>query len=323
MATAEQIRALLKSHIAGDETQFLSIALQVAAHEAKQGHAKIARELQAMIDQARSNGHERKESPSPVPIAQPRGELVGLIHASYPNELMAEMVLSDEVRSRLRRVLTEHRQADKLLMHGLVPRRKLLLVGPPGTGKTMTANVLAGELRLPLFTVLIDGVLSKFLGESAAKLRLVFESFQKTRGVYFFDEFDALGTQRLSANDVGEMRRVLNSFLQFLEQDTSTSLVLAATNHLEVLDRALFRRFDDVVRYSLPDDLAIQATIENRLAAFDTTTVDWSAVVESARGRSHADVVRASVDAAKTAVLDGSELISTEHLLGSLREQTA
>ena len=107
----------------------------------------------------------------------------------------------------------------RILEHGLAPRRKLLLVGPPGTGKTLTASVLAGELGLPLLQVRLDGLITKFMGETAAKLRQIFDATGRTRGVYFFDEFDAIGSQRGLANDVGEIRRVLNSFLQMIEQD--------------------------------------------------------------------------------------------------------
>lgn len=114
----------------------------------------------------------------------------------------------------------------------------------------MTASVLAGELGLPLFLVRLDALITKFMG--AAKLRQVFDAISELRGVYFFDEFDAIGSQRGLANDVGEIRRVLNSFLQMIEHDQSNSLIIAATNHPEILDYALFRRFDDVIEYHLP-----------------------------------------------------------------------
>ena len=117
----------------------------------------------------------------------------------------------------------------RILDHGLSPRRKLLLVGPPGTGKTLTASVLAGELGLPLLEVRLDGLITRFMGETAAKLRQIFDATDQTRGVYFFDEFDAIGSERAIANDVGEIRRVLNSFLQMIEQDRSHSMVIAAT----------------------------------------------------------------------------------------------
>ena len=142
------------------------------------------------------------------------------------------------------------------------------MIGRPGTGKTLTASALAGELGLPLFVVRLDGLITKFMGETAAKLRLIFEVLNQTRGVYLFDEFDSIGSTRGLSNDVGEIRRVLNSFLQMVDQDNSDSLIIAATNHVGILDRALFRRFDDVIEYDLPDRARIIETLKAKLSAF-------------------------------------------------------
>ena len=226
MASAEQIKALLKSHLEGDDDRFFSVAMQVAAHEARLGHGRLAEELRAIIDKAKSGYTVRsgigRVPGAPVPIGRPRGELAELLEAFYPRTRLAEMILSDVLAEQIRRVIREQRHAGKIVEHGLSPRRKLLLTGPPGTGKTLTASVLAGELGLPLFQVRLDGLITKFMGETAAKLRQIFDATSRTRGVYFFDEFDAIGSQRGIANDVGEIRRVLNSFLQMIEQDRST-----------------------------------------------------------------------------------------------------
>src|SRR3984893_2166262 len=258
MTTARHILMLLKSHIAGDEDRFLATAMQLAAHEARQGHGKLAQELKELVDAAKSKSSVVARTTGPVLLVQPKGELAGLLCACYPDTRLADMVLPADIQDRLERVLLEQRQREHLRDHDLHPRRKLLLVGPPGSGKTMTAAAPAGELRLPLFTVVLDGLITKFLGETAAKLRLVFDAMNATRGVYLFDEFDAIGARRAERHDVGEIRRVLNSFLRFLEQDESQGLVVAATNHPELLDRALFRRFDDVIEYVLPDVTLIE-----------------------------------------------------------------
>src|SRR5438105_13499840 len=157
---------------------------------------------------------------------------------TYPSTRLSHMIMERSLEDRLRKIVHEQRQRAKLSEHGLQPRRKLLLVGPPGSGKTMTAAVLAGELHLPLFTIVLDGLITKFLGETAAKLRLVFDAMNATRGVYLFDEFDAIGARRAERQDVGEIRRVLNSYLEFLEQDESHGLIVAATNYPELLDKA-------------------------------------------------------------------------------------
>jgi SpoVK/Ycf46/Vps4 family AAA+-type ATPase len=321
MSTARHIVSLLKSHIAGDGERFLATAMQLAAHEARQGHGKLAQELKELIDQAKAVGAAMTKTERPIPLVQPKGELAGLLHAGYPDLRLTDMVLPDELRHRLERVLSEQRQQQSLREHGLKPRRKLLLVGPPGSGKTMTAAALAGELHLPLFTVVLDGLITKFMGETAGKLRLIFDAMQATRGVYFFDEFDAIGARRGERQDVGEIRRVLNSFLQFLEQDESHGLVIAATNHPELLDKALFRRFDDVIEYALPDPVLTQGLLQARLDRFDTRGVTWSQAVEQAHNLSQAEIVRAADDAAKTILLRGGKRITSEALVQALMER--
>lgn len=251
MPSASQVKALIRSHAEGDELRFYSIALQVAAQAARQGHNRFAIELRDLIDRAKA-GMERPKPGQvtrPVPMVQPRGELAGLLNAVYPKTRLSEMALDPATHGRINRVLTEQRDRAHIQSHGLAPLRRLLLVGPPGTGKTMTAAALAGELSIPLFSIQLHSLITKYLGETAAKLRLVFDAMQETRGVYLFDEFDALGTDRAAQNEVGEIRRILNSFLQFLEHDASDSIIVAATNHPALLDRALLRRFDAVIEY--------------------------------------------------------------------------
>ena len=209
MASGEQLKALLKSHADGDDDRFFSVAMQVAAHEARRGHGRLAEELRILIDRAKS----KPGTVAPVPIGRPRGELANLLGASYPSERLGQMVLGKELGDQIQRVIREQRHAGRIVERGLAPRRKLLLTGPPGTGKTLTAAVLAGELGLPLLQVRLDGLITKYMGETAAKLRQIFEATGRTRGVYFFDEFDAIGSQRGLANDVGEIRPIGHSGL--------------------------------------------------------------------------------------------------------------
>jgi AAA+ superfamily predicted ATPase len=323
MATSEQLKALLESYSDGDENRFLAIAMQLAAHEARQGHTKLAKELREIIDSVKSKRTLRSVAAKTVPLVQPRGELAGLLSASYPKTRLSDMCLPPDVLGRLQRIIREHRQEHKLRAHGLAPRRKLLLLGPPGSGKTMTAAALAGEMDLPLFTIVLEVLITKFMGETAAKLRLIFDSIQQLRGVYLFDEFDAIGSKRILANDVGEIRRVLNSFLQFIEKDESSGIIVAATNHPELLDPALFRRFDDVIDFSLPNDELIEKALRNFLSALDTSGMEWKTVVEAARGLSYSDINRASENAAKEVILKDSQKVGTKDLLQALEERKA
>ena len=322
MANADHIKALIKSHAEGDEMRFYSIALQVAAQAARSGHSKFAQELREIVDDGRQRGSVSAPLRSkPIPLVQPKGELAGLLVVHYPKLRLADMALTLALQQRIERVLREQRDRERLRQHGFSPIRKLLLLGPPGTGKTMTASVLAGELGLPLFTVQLHGLITKYMGETAAKLRLVFDEIARTRAVYLFDEFDALGGERASPNEVGEIRRVLNSFLQFLEQDDADSLILGATNHASLLDRALFRRFDAAIEYDLPSAEVVRVLLRNRLALLDTQGVSWDAVVAEAQGLSHAELVRACEQAAKNVLLDNRTQISTHDLVEAIADR--
>ena len=322
MARADQVTALLRAYVGDEDSHFLSIALQVAADEAQRGHNRVATEMRTLIDAAREKRRPAQSS-RPVPLAQPKGELAELLSVQYPQQHLSQMVLSSSIEKKLGRVLKEQRAYEQLELHGLSPRRKLLLVGPPGTGKTLTASVLASELRLPLFVARFDSLITKFMGESASKLRLIFDALKATRGVYLFDEFDSLGLQRGSQHDVAEMRRTLNMFLQLIEQDQSQSLIVAATNHGDSLDRALFRRFDDVVEYVAPSQSQVEALLRNSLAMLESSQLDYEFLAKSAIGLSHSDVVRAAQDAMKDAVLTDEGKVTQDSILMHLQERAA
>ena len=319
MATASQIKALLQSHLRGDDERFITIVTQVAAHEAQQGHTNLANELKQLIDEAKAKSSTARNNV--FSVIQPKPELAAILAVSQPRLRLGDLTFSPDQQKIFGRIIHEYRQQSKLRSHNLEPRRKLLLYGPPGTGKTATASALAHELKLPLFTIRLDGLITKFMGETASKLRLVFDSIRTTKGLYFFDEFDAIGSDRHSPNDVGEIRRVLNSFLQFLEQDESDSLIVAATNYKKLLDFALFRRFDDVINYELPTPEQIRPLIENRLASFSCDINDWSKLEKLSIGLSHAEITRACDDAAKLTVLDGKEHVSMQSIADMLEER--
>lgn len=318
MATAQQLKALLQCYSEADGEMFVSVALQIAAHEARTGKGKLASEIKRLVDEIKGKQKASKVGGS-VPITRPTGDLATLLSASYPRTRLSEMVLAPEQRGSLELVIREYRQQGKLREHGLSARRKLLLVGPPGVGKTMTSWALAGELQLPHFSVQLHSLITKYMGETATKLFAVFEAMRHTRGVYLFDEFDAIGSMRAIANDVGEIRRVLNSFLQFLEQDDSDSLIIAATNLEDLLDDALFRRFDDVIRYRLPQEAELRDLIANRLASFALAAAQIEGIAKQAERLSHAEVCRACDEAAKMAVLNDRRTICGEDLERSVR----
>ncbi len=314
--SGEHFKALVRSHGSGDDDAFYSVALQVAAQAARQGHHRLAADLKAAFESSRTD-RPRKV----VSIAQPRGDLSELVIATHPTVTVKELVLPDQLNAHVHRILTEQRQRKNLLDHGFEPAHRLLFEGPPGTGKTMTAAVLAHELSLPLLTIRLDSLMSKFMGETAGKLRVVFEAAEHQRGVYLFDEFDALGGDR-AGNVVGEARRILNSFLVFLENSSSESIIIAATNHRAILDRALFRRFDMVLDYTLPDAKQGAAVMRARLGSL-AKGVRWAPLAADIEGLSHADLVRAAEAAAKGVILGDRTRVTVDDLLLALSARRA
>ncbi|VFU08412.1 AAA family ATPase [Methylocella tundrae] len=319
MASAQQLIGLIRSHAEGNEERFFDLAMQLAAAEEQKGHKRLAEQLRQWAEASQTPA--KVDRIKPTPITAPRGDLTGLLGASYPTTRLGDVILPAHLEDELIHIVTETRMTERLEEKGLRPRRRLLLAGPPGTGKTLSAAALAGELRFPLFTVLLHGLITKFMGETAQKLRMIFDAIRTTRGVYLFDEIDALAATRGSENDVGEARRILNSFLQFLDEDTGSSIVVATTNLPQILDRAILRRFDLVLPYEMPNSPAIEKAMRRRLHGFDVNGVDWSKVTQYARGLSTADVVAAAEDAARRAVLDNSSLIETSAAIASLERR--
>ncbi len=313
MATADQIKSLIRSHISDDGERFYTLALQLAAHEAKQGHGALAHDIREIVNKSRRTCGSNKLLKFPQ-------NLSGMVLSEKSDMPFSALVLPDILNDRIHRIIHEYRQQDKLKKHGLFNRRKILLSGPPGTGKTMTARVLAHELRLPLHTIQVDKLVTKFMGETSAKLRQIFNLISETQGVYLFDEFDAIGGDRSLDNDVGEMRRVLNALLQFIEQDVSDSLIIGATNNPALLDRALFRRFDDVIHFEVPDENGCRRLIENVLASFKGD-LEWKDILEKSIGLSHAEIDHASRDAIKDTILNDHSKVQTATLVRMLSER--
>jgi SpoVK/Ycf46/Vps4 family AAA+-type ATPase len=299
MATSAQIKKLIQSHLEGDNSRFYSTAMQLAASEAKKGNSNFAKAIKELIDDAKSKGFGQNAKSNLIPISKPSGELERLLNSSFPSISFKEMILDQNLKTKLKRIIDEQKNYEKLSLHGLNPRKRILLEGAPGTGKSMTAAAIAHELGLPLFTVRLDGLITKYMGETASKLKLIFDSVEQVKAVYLFDEFDSIGSKRSLNNDVGEIRRILNSFLLFIEQVKSTSLVIAATNYTEHLDFALFRRFDAILNYKLPTKSLIKKTYKKKLSLFEEKEINYSEVVKLSEGLSYAEITKVCEEAMK------------------------
>jgi len=313
MATAEQIKSLIRSHLSNEPERFYTIALQIAASEAQKGHGALAHDIREMVDKAR---RERG-----AVILRLPNDMKGLVLLEEPKVPKSALILNKALENRIARIIHEYKQRHRLKNHALTHRRKIMLIGPPGTGKTMTARVLAHELQSSLYTIQVDRLVTKFMGETSAKLRQIFDLIQREYGVYLFDEFDAIGGERSMENDVGEMRRVLNAFLQFIEQDSSDSIIISATNSPKLLDRALFRRYDDVLYFEQPNDEDRKRLITNILGSFLPNKINWTKLLHESKGLSHAEIDQACRDAIKLAILSEKKKLSMDLLYQMINER--
>lgn len=322
MAAADQIKSLIKSFSEGDESRFYATAMQIAASEARNGHTVLADELKKLIDKAKLAKASTLGIVKSFPLSTTQKELNDLLELVHSNEKLKEMVLIPDLEKTLKRVLDEQKKLEVLRQNNLFPRKKLLFIGPPGCGKTMSARVLASELSIPLFIIRLDGLISRYMGESISKLRMIFDSMKQFRAVYLFDEFDSIGTTRAHGNDVGEIKRVLNTFLLQIEKDDSNSLIIAATNYPESLDKALFRRFDDIVQFPSPDKEKIYQLYNRELSEFKLSKkFDLKKIAQESEGLSYAEIHRICEDIIKDFLVYGAAEVSEERLIFYARQR--
>jgi len=315
MANAEYFTELVRAHYSGDDRRFSNLLNQVIAAESRSGHSRLAERLREL----RIEGTRPDSTAKATPLARAPRNLEQILSVGYSELKLADLVLAPETRASLERYVIEQRRAQALADHGLKPRRRLLLHGPPGCGKTMTAQALAGELKLPLIRVRLEAVFSKYLGETASTLSDVFAEAVRMRGVYLFDEFDALGRTRLDDSEVGEIKRVVTTFLQLLDGDDSDSLLVAATNAGHALDTALFRRFDDVLELPEPTEVQRRELLSRLLRAWRMKPTDNT--VAGTVGLSFADIRAAVEDAHKDAILGDQPGPSQESIAARLAER--
>lgn len=300
MANADQLINLIKCHVEGDDERFRTLALQISVSEAKSGHTVLAQSIKDLLKRDRTVAFNQR-------LKMVNSEVSDyLLEVEHPFRI-TDIIVEDSLRDKINRIIKEYIQKEKLAQYELLNRNKILMTGPSGTGKTMTASVIANALNLPLYVVRIEKIVTKFMGETGLKLSKVFDWISSFRGVYLFDEFDAIGQKRGIDNEVGEMRRVLNTFLKLMERDCSDSIILAATNDIKSIDSALFRRFDDVLEYNLPNDTEKLEIIKCKLADFPPSG-DLTTLLPNLVGMSHAEVCSVCADAIKEVLINGREM---------------
>jgi len=326
MADGDVLRKLFLSYTRRDDQAFRYTAQKLIAEERQKQHHRLADELEGILDVASDStvGKRRQTANSARSLAElphNRERDSVLFDIRAPSRSPREIILDSANEASIAATLREYRKSDVLRTHGLHPRRRLLFCGPPGCGKSLCAEVIAQELDLPLLHVRFDAIVSSYLGETAANLRKVFDYARRGSWVILFDEFDAIGKSRDDADEHGELKRVVNSFLQFLDDFESDSLVVAATNHEKLLDPALWRRFDDILYFGLPSSYQIEALLQLKLIGVRHGNIDLAQLVPRLLGLTHADIERVCVEAIKDTILEGQDVLSPAAIDRALERQ--
>lgn len=326
MASGKLLRQLFKGVAQGNEQSFHNAAEQIIQEERAKHHHLLANDLQRILqsgvpDLTGDSLRTISVRPSDIPHDTEKG--LPLLEVRVPCRFLGDVVLSDHNKSILEEVILEQDREEVLRSNGLRPKSKLLFCGPPGCGKSLSAEVLAGELQLELAVIRFDAVVSSYLGETAANLRKVFNFLEKGRFVALFDEFDAIAKERDDESEHGELKRVVNSFLQMFDSYRGRSILIAATNHEGMLDRALWRRFDEISYLDRPNLEQIRSLLELKLRSseFDLP-MDSRNFLQNMEGFSHADIERVVIQAIKQTILKGRKSVDKDIFGEALKRET-
>lgn len=316
MASGKLLRQLIKSGAQGDTAVFRLASEAVIKEEREKNHHLLANDLERLLygSQTTTGDSVRQLHSLPgLPTNKDNG--LALLEARGVVREEKDIILSDTTQSALDEILMEHNRADTLQSYGMQPAQKLLFCGPPGCGKTLAAEVIAHALSMPLILVRLDSVISSFLGETAANLRKVFDYVSETPVVALFDEFDALTKDRGDSADHGELKRSVNAVLQMMDGYRGESVLIATTNYETLLDRAVWRRFDEVVRFEMPNLEQIKRLLTLKLSGIRRNfEADDGQVASQFKGMSHADIERVLRRAVKEMILSGREFMEKNHL---------
>lgn len=298
----------------------MDAAREIIEEERRKHHPTLASELLRILNNGVVAASPNLMSPLPPP-PRDQDRRIALLELRYPDRFLKDLVLDPALTEMLQRVLQEFRCWDVLEANGLTPSHKILFCGPPGCGKSVTAEAIAGELGLPLLYVRFDSVVSSLLGETAANLRKVFDYAAQDTWVILFDEFDAIGRSRDDATEHGEIKRVVNSFLQMLDGFRGRSFIIAATNFEESLDPALWRRFDEILRFDRPTLEQIRKLMKLRLAPLSLGSLDFNQHATQLKGVSFADVERVCLDVLRASAMEGRTRLTEKDLPEAIARQ--
>lgn len=322
MARADLMKKLFNSFKHEDKEGFYRIANEIIEDERNKNHGILADELKMIL----FNGYPTYRSAlNTVKTVAPKGadKDVSLIEVIYPDKYFADLVIPQKKRECLESIVKDFLNWDILVSNGVFPSSKILFYGPPGCGKTISAHAIACELSIPLLYVRFDAVVSSFLGETASNIRKVFDYAKNDNWVIFFDEFDAIGRSRNDSSEHGEIKRVVNTFLQQLDNFKGRSLVIAATNFEKSLDYALWRRFDETLNFELPTSDEILKLCALSIRRFKGPLQVFEQYIGEMMNFSHSDVDKLCQTIMKLCILDGRKMFTKKDVEYAVRKQAA
>jgi SpoVK/Ycf46/Vps4 family AAA+-type ATPase len=317
MNTNDLVKQLLLAFTKNDGDAFVSAAQEYIEHEKRLKHSQIAKDLENVLFEKKNTNlsflERRFKNSIPIPRDSEKG--FPLLEIQHPDIGFEKLLVDIKVSNQIIQIIREFQDSELLASYNLQNKKKILLCGKPGTGKTFTAKIVSSELNIPLIYIRFDAIISSYLGETASNLRKVFDFIEQGTWIVLFDEVDIIGKNRNDLYEHGEIKRVVNNFLQMLDNFTGTSIIFAATNHQFLLDPAIWRRFDDVIYYGLPDTTTRKKLFYQYLAPlYREHTINIDHLVEKSENLSHADIKMVSQESLKYAILNKKKELSNDDL---------
>ena len=321
MTSSELIKQLFVSFSSNDEKAFFLAAQKYIEHEKRKKHTIVAKELEKALYKSPTISRAQKPFKTSLPIPRDAEKGFPLLEIQNFDADFESLLLSERTKNQLERIILEFKDSDVLASYNLEPKKKILLCGKPGTGKTFSVQAISSILHIPVVYIRFDAIISSYLGETAGNLRKVFDFIENNTWIVLFDEFDVIGKNRDDHHEHGEIKRVVNNFLQMLDNIKGNSLLFAATNHQNILDTAIWRRFDAVIHYELPDEAIRKKLFEYYLRPLKRNKNLYLVnAAKNSQGLSPADIKMIASDALKSAIIDQRDSINSEDLESAMQQ---
>jgi len=317
---------LFQAYTENNNNKFLEVAHEIIKEENRAKHNLLAKNLKKVLasqqlDVFSSNSFSKRYKANiPLPRDSDKGFPLFEIKEYYFD--MNDLILNDELGDRINYLLDEMRSSEILSKYGLKPKQKILFCGPPGTGKTLSSKVISSVLGYPLVYIKFDSIVSSYLGETATNLRKVFDFISQGEWVVLFDEFDIIGKKRDDPYEHGEIKRVVNNFMQMMDNYEGNSLLIAATNHQYLLDSAIWRRFDDILYFDMPDEVRREKIFNKYLKVLKREdNLNLIQMAKQTDGFSPADIAQICEEALRRCIIDNKLEVTHEDILWAIKHQ--